>query len=135
MALYFDTGMTYETKNFIVGNTICVMYARQKTFFDGSQGIRVEDPKLVQGTYTSSSPDRLILALPCSLRTRMNVADSVANDSATCQACGKQANQSCGRCGTKYCSKAKPLSLAIFQSSRLKFPGMTDKRLVIVAQT
>jgi len=109
VALYFDTGTPYETKNFIVGNTICVMYARQKTFIDGSQGIRVEDPKFVQGTYISSSPDTLILALPCSLRTLINIADSVAKATATCKACDKPAGQSCGRCGgVKYCSKVVP---------------------------
>jgi hypothetical protein len=94
MALRFDNVTVYETKNFIVGDPICVIYARQKTFADGSQGIGVEDPKLVQGTFTSSSPDTLILALPCSMRTLITVANLFANESATCKACGKQTNRS-----------------------------------------
>jgi len=49
VALYLDDDTGYNPKNFVVGNTICVMYAFKKTFLDGSEGIRVEDIECVQG--------------------------------------------------------------------------------------
>src|SRR5438046_2247404 len=50
VALYLDTNETrYNPKKFVVGNTICVMYAYKKTFLDGSEGIRVEEVECIQG--------------------------------------------------------------------------------------
>jgi hypothetical protein len=50
VALYFDDATKWtQDRRVKVGNTICVMYAEQKVFMDGSQGIRCEDPENVQG--------------------------------------------------------------------------------------
>lgn len=51
VALYLDKKdeMRYRPMDFVVGNTICVMYAFQKQFLDGSQGIRVDDIDCIQG--------------------------------------------------------------------------------------
>jgi hypothetical protein len=49
VALYFDNDVMFDHKNFVVGNTICVLYALRKTFMDGSQGIRCEDVTSVKG--------------------------------------------------------------------------------------
>ena len=40
----------YDPKHFKVGNTVCIMYPEQKTFVDGTQGIRVEDGRCLKGT-------------------------------------------------------------------------------------
>ena len=49
VALYFDNNVSFDSKYYRVGNTICVMYACKKIFMDGQQGIRVEEPECVQG--------------------------------------------------------------------------------------
>ena len=64
----------------------------------------------------SSYTDGFIwVALPCSLKTLMDIGDFVATEEKTCRACGKPATQSCARCrGVKYCSKVSPLNSIIF---------------------
>jgi hypothetical protein len=39
----------YDPKHYVVGNTICVMYAASKVFADGTSGIRVEAGSTIQG--------------------------------------------------------------------------------------
>lgn len=52
VALYFDNSVAaaFDRKKYVVGNTICVMYAFQKVFMDGRAGVRVEEPNGIQGT-------------------------------------------------------------------------------------
>ena len=88
------------------------MYAFQKTFLDGTEGIRVEDIECIQGD--SLSPFFLefayFIALPCPLQKLLDVGEFVATERATCKACDKPAGQFCARCGgVKYCSKVTSL--------------------------
>jgi hypothetical protein len=59
ISLYLDNESLYDPKNYVVGNTICVMYAFRKQFLDGSQGIRVEDGRDIQGTLNINYVDSL----------------------------------------------------------------------------
>ena len=77
------------------------MYAFQKVFLDGTTGVRVEEGNCIQGTFFIFD---LILAIPCSLQTLLNVGNSVAV-SDICKVCDKPASQSCVNCRTKYCSR------------------------------
>jgi len=49
VALYFDDGTPFDCRDYVVGNTICIMYAFQKIFLDGRPGVRVEEPRFIQG--------------------------------------------------------------------------------------
>ena len=103
VALYFDDAAKWtRDKRVKLGTTICVMYAEQKVFMDGQQGIRCEDSEHIQGIIIFSL---LTLVLPCSLSTLMAISAAVASDGSNCKTCGKPANNSCARCKTKYCSK------------------------------
>jgi len=51
IALYLDNNVPFDPKKYVVGNTICVMYALRKQFIDGSHGIRVEDIEDIQGNF------------------------------------------------------------------------------------
>jgi len=65
VALYLDNDATgYDASKFVVGNTICIMYAFKKTFLDGSEGIRVEDIETIQG---GPCPAAFGLYLLCSI--------------------------------------------------------------------
>ena len=50
VGLYLDDDSLYDPKHYVVGNTICIMYAKRKQFADGTWGIRVENGKNMQGT-------------------------------------------------------------------------------------
>lgn len=50
VALYFDNDVPFDRAKWKVGYTVCVMYAERKQFLDGSEGVRVEEPKSIQGT-------------------------------------------------------------------------------------
>ena len=54
ISLYLEDHTLYNLRNFKVGNTICVMYAFQKVFPDGSHGVRVERLKFFEGTLLMS---------------------------------------------------------------------------------
>ena len=48
---YHDTNVKFNRKGYVVGNTVCIMYAEWKYFLDGRQGIRVEDLRFSQGEF------------------------------------------------------------------------------------
>ena len=105
VGLYLDDESLYDPKHYVVGNTICIMYAKGKQFMDGSWGIRVENGKNMLGNLRKLV-SVLTLALPCTLQELLDVGNYVAGEKTTCQVCGKPATQSCGRCQVvKYCSK------------------------------
>ena len=110
IALYLQDPSLYDKRNYKVGNTICVMYAKQRTFLDGQVGVRVENGHNIKGM---SSYDRVNVALPCSLHTLLKLGDSFAKNgnSAVCKVCAKPASHSCSRCKTKYCSTVSTPSL------------------------
>ena len=77
VGLYLDDESLYNPKRFVVGNTICIMYAKRKQFADGSSGIRVENGKNMKGTL-SKLVSVLTVALPCTMRELFDVGSYIA---------------------------------------------------------
>ncbi|EIM84880.1 uncharacterized protein STEHIDRAFT_112413 [Stereum hirsutum FP-91666 SS1] len=90
--MFFDMN---ERKDYKVGRTICVYYANQHNFVDGTIGLRIESTESVK-------------IIRCSLEALIEVNVSELDQAVNCEACGKEGGgtlSKCSRCGVKYCDK------------------------------
>ncbi|KAJ3746855.1 hypothetical protein DFH05DRAFT_1395421, partial [Lentinula detonsa] len=98
VSFHFDDRTLYPKvlKEGLVGSTICVMYADFHHFFDGQDGVRLEEPKSVT-------------ILPLGLEALITVSETVRAGQLTpqiCAFCGGSALKKCSLCSTiPYCSQ------------------------------
>lgn len=109
-----------DRKDYKVGRTICVYYANQHNFFDGTIGLRIESKENVKVSLNHTYSLRLLYSklvfilaftrkiIPCSLEALIEVNVSELDQAVNCEACGKEGGgtlSKCSRCGVKYCDK------------------------------
>lgn len=112
LAFEFDGTSLRNRKHLIVGNTVCIMYAR-RALSDVARVIRVTDSRNFQGHLLHHLfhlfADIVHTVFPYQLENLIDLGDRVVLERPICRYCDKLAKKSCVHCGMKYCSKASSL--------------------------